>query len=183
MAVLVLPLSCWLGLAVAGNAEIAGHGYIRKLALFEAYGNGSAGANVATVQWPYATGNWGTVAIVQIWDSATGGTLLGQLPTITPVPIAQYDRARIPAGGCAITLARVPYGFGTGTFGVGRFNTKSRIDGIPSGIGSPYGAGPYGIGPYATLPLGVLLQLTFEQIAPCAASPGTWTLALTECCG
>ena len=185
MVDIAFPLSCWVALAVGstelGN-EIAGNGYVRQPAVFDYEADGVTGANTAAIAWCAAKGTWGPITICQIWDAATGGNLLGEVPTITPVPVALYEQLRIPPAGMQITVTRIPYGFGTGTWGVGRYNTKQWIDGAPSGIGSPYGVpAPYGLGPYGAMVAGVLLQKTFAPVALCAGRPGDWTPALLGC--
>lgn len=184
MVAISFPLSCWVGLAVGTTElgdEIAGNGYVREPTVFDTMVGGIGAANTTAVAWCPARGPWGPVTMCQIWDSQTGGNLLGEVMTVTPVPIALYERVRIPPAGFQVAVVRIPYGFGTGTFGVGRFNTKQWADGVGSGIGSPYGVGPYSIGPYAALPQGVLLQRMWVPQALCAGNPGTWAPALTGC--
>src|SRR5215472_13136475 len=181
---LVFPLTCWIGLAVGSaevSSEIGGTSYARQPAVFAYEADPTIAANTAAVQFPVASHDWGTVTVAQIWNAAIGGTQLGALLTVTPVQVNQYDRLRIPPAGYQISVVRVPSGFGTGMFGVGRYNTRQWLDGVPSGIGSPYGVGPYGIGPYAALPLGVLLQKTFATVAMCGNQPGDWAPALCGC--
>ena len=182
MATLSFPLSCWFGLESDG-VEVTGNAYARQPAVLAVTEDGVSEANAGSVQWPVASGSWGTIDTVQIWDSSAGGTLLGALPTITLVPIAMYERARIPAGGLSVAApVGSAVGFGTGRFGAGLYAPQYSLSGVGTGIGSPYGLWGYGTGPYETMVQGALLQKTFAPVLPCGGTPGTWAPALTGCC-
>lgn len=139
-----IPTSGWAGLS-SGGLEIAGNSYARVAASF-------AGSNLISLQWPMTYPlAWGLIDGVQVWDSASGGTLLVTAPVSPGLDIAAYDVARVPAGGLVITEAIV---------------------------GTPYSRGPYGRGRYATrhvLSATVTLLKTFSRYDPCRT--GAWTPA------
>ena len=145
---LSFPLDCWVGLA-ANGVEVVGRGYQRLAATLAATDEGAA--NDVTLQWPMASGPWGLVNEVQVWDAAAAGNLLDAGPVVSAVDVAVYDRVRIPAGGLLVHSIVVPTSYGTGRFGVGRYGTTRRIG----------------------LSGAVLLMRTFETSDPCAA--GAWT--------
>src|SRR5678815_1675705 len=61
----------------AGGIEASGGGYARVAATFALMASPSnAASNAATVEFPVATGNWGTIGYFEIWTAATGGTRL-----------------------------------------------------------------------------------------------------------
>ena len=75
----------------AGGEEVTGAGYARPAATFTLLAvPANAAANATAVDFPPATGDWGTVAHFEIWTQAIGGTRLywGQLVDPTDgVPI------------------------------------------------------------------------------------------------
>lgn len=60
----------------AGNVgEISGGGYIRKAATFAAAADGAT-SNTNKIEFPVATGNWGTITHISIWDAESAGNPL-----------------------------------------------------------------------------------------------------------
>jgi len=169
------PFIAYVALVVAGN-EVTGNGYVREPALFTYCADGETIANAATIVWPKATGNWGAIDEVEIWDDPTAGNLLGTFTVEGgSVVVAMYARARIPAAGIAGVRIPAPRPYGTLTYGIGRYATLGNVVGIGSGAGSPYGVGPYGVGPYAALTKGALLELTFDT-SQHVCGAGTWAV-------
>jgi hypothetical protein len=172
---LTIPLDAWVAL-LAGSMEIAGNGYTREPVTFDYTDDGVTAANLETVQWAEAVGNWGTITAINVYDAPTGGTFLGSLVPVTPTTVNQYERIYIPAGGMQAVLGYVASKFGVGTFGTGRYATSfSGLQAVASTIGSPYNVGAYGAGPYERLSLGVLLLKTFAPVALCGGTSGQWT--------
>ena len=53
---------------------------------------------------PTATGSWGTIGWVAVWDNSTGGNMLFHGALTTSKTIASGDVFRVPAGDLDITL-------------------------------------------------------------------------------
>jgi hypothetical protein len=90
-----------------GGTEVAGGGYTRVLATFALSANpDNMAANAATLEFPVATANWGSIGYFEVWTAATGGTRLYWGPLVDPVdgltPVARAvnsgDIVRLPAG-------------------------------------------------------------------------------------
>jgi hypothetical protein len=145
------PLACWMALQIGGT-EIVGHGYARQPVTMDVAEDGVTIANTATVQFPMATANWGILDTVTLWDSATGGNLLGTGAAATPLLIQMYDRARVPAAGFDATQVSTPIGFGVGPFGIGHYATTRDLQ-----VGAD----------------GVVLERTFDT-SQHVCEPGTW---------
>jgi hypothetical protein len=167
------PFNCFMGLQVAG-AEVSGAGYVRRPATFEETAEANIGANVASVQWPACGSDWGAIDTVNLYDALTGGHLIGTELTTAIVQTQLYDILRVQAGGYAVYNATRPLGFGTLTWGVGKYATWHYLTPLSAGIGSPYDVGPYGAGPYEMQEQTVLLLRTFGTVALCGGNPGIW---------
>jgi hypothetical protein len=104
------PTTVYLGLyttdptdADAGT-EVTGNGYARQSITFGAPSNGVS-TNSAAIEFPQATGSWGTVAYVGIRDASTGGNLLYHTALDASKTIATGDVFRVAAGSLSVTLA------------------------------------------------------------------------------
>jgi pSer/pThr/pTyr-binding forkhead associated (FHA) protein len=103
------PSAWYIGLHTADptdagtGAEISGNGYIRKSVAFGI--SGDTASNSATVTFDAATGNWGTITHIGVWDSETGGNLLFHGAVTTSKTIDQGDTFQISSGNLDITLA------------------------------------------------------------------------------
>lgn len=95
--------------AAGGGTEVSGSGYSRKAVTANTTNFTSpatAGDNIsntADIQWPTATGSWGTVTSWGIFDAATSGNLLFFDSLDTPVAITSGQRPKIAAS--ALTLS------------------------------------------------------------------------------
>jgi hypothetical protein len=97
--------------AGGGGTEVSGAGYSRKA--FTANTTNftspaSAGDNIASaadIQWPAATGSWGTVTGWGIYDAATSGNLLFFDSLDTPVAITNGQRPKIASGGLTLSMS------------------------------------------------------------------------------
>jgi hypothetical protein len=169
------PLACWVGLSVSGT-EVAQPSYKRQAATFVDEGADTVFANAATIQWPLCSTDWGPIDEVTLYDAATGGHLigLGNVAAVT-VQARMYDRLYIPPAGYQVMRAVRPLGFGTLTFGVGRYNTWNYLTAPGNGLGSPYGLFAYGTGPYEAMEQGVLLLKVFQPVQLCGGVAGDWT--------
>jgi len=102
------PSSVFLGLFTTaptdagGGTELSGSGYTRKVASFTT--TGAAATNASAVEFPTATGDWGTIVAVGIFDAATSGNFLGWSNLTSSRTIETGDVFRFPAGDVDITL-------------------------------------------------------------------------------
>jgi hypothetical protein len=86
------------------GTEVSGGSYIRQAATFAAPSNGSS-ATDADVTFPQATGNWGTIGWIGIWDAQTTGNLLYHTALDTSKAIDTGDIFKIATGSLTVTLA------------------------------------------------------------------------------
>jgi hypothetical protein len=85
-----------------GGTELSGSAYARQSCAFTT--TSSASTNSAAVEWPTATGNWGTIVAVGIFDASTSGNLLAWSTLTSSRTIETGDVFRIPAGDLDVTL-------------------------------------------------------------------------------
>ena len=102
------PGTLYLGLYTAtpsdtgGGTELSGSGYARQAMAMSVSGN--TASNSAAEEFATATGSWGTVTHVGVFDASTSGNLLAYGALSTSKTIATGDVFRIPAGDLDITL-------------------------------------------------------------------------------
>jgi hypothetical protein len=85
------------------GTEVAGNGYARRPVTFGVASNGSA-SNNADVLFAVATGSWGTITHIGIYDAATGGNLLWHGALSTSKAIAINDQFKIASGNLTVSL-------------------------------------------------------------------------------
>lgn len=85
-----------------GGVEVSGNGYARQLVTFGSP-SGGAMSNSGIINFPVATGDWGTIDEVRIYDAVTSGNQLTNGDTVS-VSILNGDRARFLAGALVVTL-------------------------------------------------------------------------------
>ena len=90
-----------------GTEVTTGTGYTRMT--FGAWSSATAAdpsvvANSAAITWATATGAWGTIISLGLYDTITGGTYYGYVSLATHKTIAANDVARIAASQCSISL-------------------------------------------------------------------------------
>jgi hypothetical protein len=85
-----------------GGTEVSGGSYVREAVTFTVSGN--TATNNAAIEWPTATGSWGTVAYVAIFDADTSGNMLAYATLTASKTISTGDVLRIPAGDLDVTL-------------------------------------------------------------------------------
>jgi hypothetical protein len=104
------PTTVYLGLFTSDptdantGTEVSGGSYARQAITFGAPSNGVT-TNTAAIEFPQATGSWGTVGWVGIMDSLTTGNLLYHTALDTSKTIASGDIFRIAIGSLSVTLA------------------------------------------------------------------------------
>jgi|TARA_R110000782_G_C14756609_1_gene407714 hypothetical protein len=102
------PSNVYLGLYTAtpndagGGTELSGSGYARQAMAMSVSGN--TATNSAAEEFATATGSWGTITHVGVFDAATSGNLMAYGALSASKAIATGDVFRIPAGDLDITL-------------------------------------------------------------------------------
>ena len=86
------------------GTEISGGSYARQEATFGAPSDGVT-TNSAAIEFPQATGDWGTVTHIGILDASSSGNLLFHTPLTTSKTISTGDVFRIAIGSLSVTLA------------------------------------------------------------------------------
>ena len=104
------PSTVYLGLFTSDptdantGTEVSGGSYARQSITFGAPSNGVT-TNTAAIEFPQATGSWGTVGWVGIMDSLTTGNLLYHTALDASKTIASGDIFKIAIGSLSVTLA------------------------------------------------------------------------------
>jgi len=86
------------------GTEVSGGSYARTAVTMGAPTNGS-GTNSTDVQFPQATGDWGTVTHIGIWDATSSGNMLFHTPLDTSKNITTGDVFKIASGSLTVTFA------------------------------------------------------------------------------
>jgi hypothetical protein len=85
-----------------GGTEVSGNAYARQSVAFTVSGN--LATNTAAVEFPTATGSYGTVTHVGVFDALTSGNLMCYAALSASKAIETGDVFRVPAGDLDITL-------------------------------------------------------------------------------
>jgi hypothetical protein len=103
------PTAWYVGLFTAdptdtgsGATEISGNAYARVAATFTV--SGSEATTSAAVEFAAATGSWGTISHIGIFDASSGGNLIAHSALTSSKAIATGDVLRFPAGDIDISL-------------------------------------------------------------------------------
>jgi hypothetical protein len=97
------PTTVYVGLSTGSFAddnsgtELSGSGYARVSATFSAAASGTT-SNSAAIEFPAATGSWGTVSHFGIFDASSAGNLLIHGAFTASKTIASGDILKISAG-------------------------------------------------------------------------------------
>jgi hypothetical protein len=86
------------------GTEVTGNGYARQSITFGSPSNGVS-TNTAAIEFPQATGSWGTVSYIGIRDASTAGNLLYHTALDASKTIATGDVFRVAIGSLSVTLA------------------------------------------------------------------------------
>lgn len=98
-----MPTTVYVGLSTGSfgddnsGTELSGSGYARQSATFNAAASGTAD-NSAAIEFPAATGSWGTISHFGIFDASSAGNLLIHGSFSTAKTIATGDILKISAG-------------------------------------------------------------------------------------
>ena len=90
--------------AAGAITEVSGGSYARQSVTLSAPSSGAT-ANSANVAFPTATGSWGTITDVGIYDASTGGNLLYFTPLTASKTISSGDIFQISTGNLTVSLA------------------------------------------------------------------------------
>lgn len=86
------------------GTEVSGGSYARTAVTFGAPSNGVS-TNSGAVEFPQATGSWGTVGWIGILDASTSGNLLYHTALDVSKTIDTGDIFKISVGNLSVTLA------------------------------------------------------------------------------
>ena len=84
------------------GTEVSGSAYARQTVAFTV--TTSTASNTSAVEFPTATGSWGTLTHVGVYDALTSGNLLAYAALTTSKIISTNDVFSVPAGDLDITL-------------------------------------------------------------------------------
>jgi hypothetical protein len=104
------PATVYIGLYTSDptdantGTEVSGGSYTRTAVTMGAPSNGVS-TNSAAVEFPQASGSWGTVGWIGILDATSAGNLLYHTPLDTSKTISSGDIFKIAIGGLSVTLA------------------------------------------------------------------------------
>ena len=104
------PATVYIGLYTSDptdantGTEVSGGSYTRTAVTMGAPSNGVS-TNTAAVEFPQASGSWGTVGWIGILDASSAGNLLYHTPLDTSKTISSGDIFKIAIGGLSVTLA------------------------------------------------------------------------------
>jgi hypothetical protein len=105
-----MPTNVYVGLSTGSfnddnsGTELSGSGYTRKVASFGAASSGTA-SNDAAIEFPAATGSWGTISHFGIFDASTSGNLLIHGALTSSKVIESGDILKVAVGDMDITAA------------------------------------------------------------------------------
>lgn len=109
-----LPTSIYVGLFLTNptgagtGTEISGNGYARTAVTFGSpslSGNAMVSSNTSVVQFPTATGTWGTPQYFALYDAATNGNMLYYAALPTTFAITSGMAPRFASGALTVTSA------------------------------------------------------------------------------
>lgn len=106
-----MPTGIYLALATgsfgedASGTELSGSAYARQGDVAFAAASGGTTSNSANIEFPAATGSWGSVAYWALFDASSSGNMLIHGAFSAAKTIATGDILRINAGDLDITAA------------------------------------------------------------------------------
>lgn len=86
------------------GTEVSGNAYARQPVTFGAAVNGTSANNVDVV-FPIATGSWGTITHIGVYDASTGGNMLFYGALTTSKTIGVDDQFKIASGNLTLSLS------------------------------------------------------------------------------
>jgi hypothetical protein len=93
-----------------GGTELSGSGYVREQVIFTpASTDGGTGvtstSNFAEVLFDAATGSWGEIVAMAIFDASTSGNIIWYGTLTTPKTVGTGDQFRFANGAIVLTMA------------------------------------------------------------------------------
>jgi len=85
-----------------GGTELSGSAYARQSVAFTV--SGDTASNTSAIEFPAATGSWGTITHAAVFDASSGGNMLAHSALTASKTIENGDVFRITAGSLDITL-------------------------------------------------------------------------------
>tara|TARA_R110002126_G_scaffold204673_1_gene352052 strand:- start:149 stop:529 length:381 start_codon:yes stop_codon:yes gene_type:complete len=85
-----------------GGTEISGNAYVREAVAMSVTGDNAT--NTGAIEWPTASGTWGTIVAVGVFDALSAGNLIAYGNLTVSKTITSGDVFRIPAGDLDITM-------------------------------------------------------------------------------
>ena len=85
-----------------GGTEVSGGSYVREAVTFTV--SGDTATNAAAIEWPVATGSWGTITHIAVFDASTSGNQIAYAALTASKAIDTGDVLRISTGELDITL-------------------------------------------------------------------------------
>ena len=105
------PTAWYIGLFTAapsdtgGGTEVSGSGYARQAVTFTVSGTSpTQAANNAVIDYPTATGSWGTISHAAVFDAVSAGNMLWWGALTSGVAISTNDIFRWASGAFVLTL-------------------------------------------------------------------------------
>lgn len=104
------PTTVYVGLFTSdptdagSGTEVSGNAYARQSASFAAPSDGASSTD-ADIQFPQATGNWGTITHFAIFDALTTGNMMYHGALTSSKTIETGDVFKIASGSLTVTLA------------------------------------------------------------------------------
>lgn len=87
-----------------GGTEVSGGSYARQAATFTVSGTATTAENASAIEFPTATGSWGTIVAAGVFDASTSGNLIAFADLTASKTISSGDVLRFNAGTLTITL-------------------------------------------------------------------------------
>jgi hypothetical protein len=87
----------------AAGTEVSGNAYARQTIAFTTESGGAA-SNSAQIDFPAATGSWGTITHIVIYDNAGTPVALWYAPLSSSVTIANTDIFRVNVGDISVSI-------------------------------------------------------------------------------
>ena len=85
-----------------GGTEVSGSAYAREVVTFSV--TGDTATNGSAIEWETATGTWGVITAIGVFDALTSGNLIAYGNLTDTKTITTGDIFRISAGNLDITL-------------------------------------------------------------------------------
>lgn len=106
-----VPANIYIGLSLRSPGEDglslqepSGNGYARIVCNSWATSSGGATSNVGTLKFPQASGSWGTISHVCIFDSISGGNMIAFGSLAASKLVSSGDNVQFASGDIDITL-------------------------------------------------------------------------------